>query len=191
MAGTEDEIDLDRKSEYIDSICGGSFFTFICPACGKKHRPEYHITVLWPSKRIRFEVIPELGRGEFQRRKKDPPDTETLIGYPELADRIAVIRDNLEPAAIESLKYFLLLKAEETYPAREIAIWYYGSGEQGIEFHLHGIRDDEVAVVRTPRELYNKQLDDYRKHPQGEIFAALRIRTCLSVQNLRRPEESK
>ncbi|MDR2177924.1 MAG: CpXC domain-containing protein [Treponema sp.] len=193
-----EEIDLDRESEYIDKITDGSFMSFHCPGCGKKHKPEFPVTLLWPGRSIRFEVLPELERGEFYRRKKDPPGpgdsalrTETIIGYPELSDRVAVIRDGLEPAVIEALKYYLLLKAEETWPGLETSVWYQGKGPESIEFHLHGIRADEVAVSRVPLGVYGKTLEDYKKHPGSEVFASLRIRSYISVQNMMRPEKLK
>jgi hypothetical protein len=190
-----EEINFGTNPEYIAEIMDGSFMNFTCPSCGKKHKPEFPLTILWPEKNRRFEVLPELDRGEFYRlvktRKKNEDRGETLIGYPELSDRIAVIRDDLEPAAVEALKYYILLKAEETYEGKEIGIWYQGKSPDALEFHLHGIREGEVAVTRVPLPVYEKTLDDYKKHPKGEVFASLRHQSYLSVQNVRRPEGLK
>ncbi|MDR1287403.1 MAG: CpXC domain-containing protein [Treponema sp.] len=203
-----DEIDLDKRPEYIAEIMDGTFMNFICPSCGKKHKPEFPITVNWPRRMLRIEVLPELERGEFYRRKKkakkgetkngEMPPLETVIGYPELADRIAVIRDGLEPAAVEALKYYLLLKAEENLgdDQKEPGVWYQGktgeekgsSGESFLEFHIHGLREEEVAVTRIPRAIYEKTLDDYKKHPKSEMFSILRSGAYLSVQNALRPD---
>jgi hypothetical protein len=201
-----DEIDLDLRPEYISEIMDGTFMNFTCPSCGKKHKPEFPITVNWPKRMLRLEALPELERGEFYRRKKkaqkgepkngEMPPLETVIGYPELADRIAVIRDGLEPAVVEALKYYLFLKAEESIDddEKEPGVWYQGkSGGTGespdsLEFHIHGLREEEVAVMRIPGAVYEKTLDDYRKHPKGEIFTTLRAGTYLSVQNMLRPE---
>jgi hypothetical protein len=191
-----DKIDLDANNEYIDQIINGTFLNFTCPGCGKKHKPEFTITITWPQKKIRFEVFPELDRGEFYRGKKDPPDKgplakETIIGYPELSDRIMVYRDNLEPIAVEAVKYFLYLKAEETYPDNDLEIWYASSSSDMLEFHIHGIKQDEIAVMKVPFSLYQKTMDDYKKHPKDEIFTALRVRSYLSVKNTMRPEGLK
>jgi hypothetical protein len=206
-----DEIDLDKDPSCLNRIMEGSFMSFSCPSCGKKHKPEFPLTVLWVSKKLRLEVFTELDRGEFYRRKKGPLDlqtgdgiikTESIISYPEMADRLAVIRDGFEPAAVEAIKYYLYLKAEESYPDDEVSIWYSGcsaenSPEKGnagashpafLEFHIHGIKEDEVAVTKIPRSLYEKTLLDYRTHPKNEIFLALRVRTYLSVKNTMRPE---
>ena len=199
---TLDEIDLDGNSASFDEIQNGTFMNFTCSSCGKKHKPEFKLSVLWPSKKLSFEVFPELERGEFYRRKNAPPGKsantpETIIGYPELADRLAVIRDGFEPVAVEAIKYFLHLKAEEQYPDDEIDIWYYGSNDSSgepkgsLEFHIHGIRKNEVAVMKVPLSLYQKTLDDYKKNPKSEVFSALRVRTYLSVKNTMRPEVLK
>jgi len=189
------EIDLDSGA-YFDQIQNGTFFNFTCPGCGKNHKPEFPLSVLWPSKKLHFEVFPELERGDFYRRKKDPEKkgqgkAETIIGYPELADRLAVIRDGFEPAAVEALKYFLHLRAEEQYPDDEMDIWYNGSDSASLHFHIHGIRKDEVAVMKIPSSLYEKTLTDYKKHPKSDTFSMLRVRTYLSVKNTMRPEALK
>lgn len=186
-----DAIDLDLSPGYIDAITDGSFMNFTCPGCGKKHKPEYRVTLSWPSRKTGIEALPELDRGDFYRRKTDLPGFETVIGYPELADRISIIRDGLEPAVVETLKYYLLIKADEHYPDREINIWYQGKNDDSIELHLHGIRSNEVAVTRVPWSLYEKTLDDFKKRPRAEVFAALRTRSYLSVQNTLRPDELK
>jgi hypothetical protein len=183
-----EEIDLDKSPECIGQITGGSFMSFTCPGCGKIHKPEFPVTLRWPSKKLRLEVLPELDRGAFYRRKKDSPHTETVIGYPELIDRIAVIRDGLEPAVIEALKCFLLLKAGEQYPERKPDIWYQGKGPDGVEFHVYGLRTGEMGVTKIPRELYEKTLGDFKKSPRSELFSSLRTRSYLSVQNTFRAE---
>jgi hypothetical protein len=185
---TPDEIEIDMNPGYIEEICGGTFMTFACERCGKKHKPEFPVMLAWKTKNLRLEVLPELDRGTFYRRKKDSFSFETVIGYPEMADRIAVIKDGLEPAVIETLKYYLLLKAEETYPDMEINAWYSGKNSEAVIFHLDGIKEGEVAEMKVPQSVYDKTYEDYQKHPKDEIFASLRRRSYLSVQNMLRPE---
>ena len=187
----EEEIDLDLNPEHIESICSGTFLNFLCPACGKKHKPEFKLMIVWKSKNLRLEVLPELERGEFYRRKKDNASYETIIGYPEMADRIAVIKDDLSPIVIETLKYYLLAKAEENYPDRDINAWYHSRGEGGIEFHLDGIRAGELAVMRIPVEVYEKTREDCQKRPKNEVFTSLKSGSYTSVQNIFRPDALK
>jgi hypothetical protein len=190
-----DKIYLDKEPRYIEDIIAGNFMSFVCESCGKKHKPEFPVCVYWPEKGLSLEVIPELDRGDFYRkkdgRKSSRVAVETVIGYPELAERIAVVRDDLVPEAEEALKYYLLIKADETYPEDDISIWYQGRRGDSLEFHIHGIRQDEVAVIKAPLALYEKTLGDYRKNPRSDPFASLRVKTYLSIQNMLRPEELK
>jgi hypothetical protein len=194
-----EEINLDLDPTYLDEIKNGGFFNFTCPACGKKHKPEFPLSILWPSKKLCFEVLPELDRGGFYRRKKNAKQKdapETIIGYPEMADRLAVIHDGFEPAPIEAIKYYLQLKAEEQYQDEELEIWYFGFSTGGdqlgiesyLEFHIHGIKENEVAVMKVPLSLYEKTLHDYKSNPKKEIFNILRVQSYLSVKNTMRHE---
>jgi hypothetical protein len=197
------EIDLDSEPQFLDEILNGTFLNFTCPSCGKKHKPEFALKISWPSKKVWFDIFVELDRGNFYRQKKDkdssgPLRKETIIGYPELADRILVYRDGFDPVAVEAIKYYLQLKAEENYPDEEIDIWYScrnpadtSMPTESLEFHIHGIKKDEVAVMRIPYSLYEKTLDDYKRHPKNEVFTSLKHRSYLSVKNTMRPEALK
>jgi len=187
----EEEIDLDKKPEILTDILNGAFMSYKCAYCDKKNKPEYPVNITWKSKKFKMRVLPELERGDFYRNKKENYQFETIISYPEMADRLAVINDGLEPVVIETLKSFLLDKAAENYPDKDINAWYYSNSSDGIEFHLDGIRPGEVAVMRIPQELYDKFLKDYKKNPKSGIFPQLRVRSYLSVQNLLRPDALK
>jgi hypothetical protein len=187
-----EEIDLDLRPEYLDEIMAGTFMNFTCGNCGKVHKPEFPLRVRWPSHKAIMEVLPEQDRMGFYRKKADnptkfPPEEETIetvIGYGELAERLAVIRDGLEAMTVEALKYYFLAKAEETNPDSDISIWYQKRGTDSLEFHIHGLKEGEVAVTRVPLEVYEKSRDNYIRHPKSEPFASLRFHTYLSVQNL-------
>jgi hypothetical protein len=187
----DEEVDLDRNPSSLDEILSGKFMSYNCPVCGKKHKPEFKITIVWKSKKLKMEVLPELDRGNFYRRKKENQKMETIIGFPEMADRLTVIKDDLEPVIIEVLKTYLLVKAGENYPGRNINVWYHSNGDFGIEFHLDGIRKGEAAVLRVPREIYEKTGTDYKKHPKDGLYSSLRVRSYLSVQNILRPDALK
>jgi hypothetical protein len=182
-------VDLDADPGSLDTIMEGTFLSYTCPVCGKIHKPEFPITISWPSKSLTLEVLPETERGAYYRKKKGAPETQIIISFPEMADRLGVIRDGLEPIVVEALKYYILARAQENYPDREISMWYQQKGPGGLEFHLHGIREGEMAVTRIPLNLYEKKLSDYKKNPRSDLFASLKIRSYISVQNLMRPEE--
>ncbi|MDR2731353.1 MAG: CpXC domain-containing protein [Treponema sp.] len=185
------EFDLDAVPDTIKRICDGTFMSFDCPLCGKKQKPEYNITLLWKSKNYRFEILTELERAGFYHRKRKSIGIETIIGYREMADRIGVINDGLEPLAVETLKFYSLAKAGETYPDFNISAWYQGSDSQFVKFYLDGIKEGEVALMNIPRAVYDKTLIDIRKHPKDEIYTSLRCRSYLSVQNVFKPDGLK
>lgn len=188
----EEEIDLDTREKVLESIFNGTFMSYDCPSCMKIHKPEFRIILFWKSKNFKLEVIPELDRGAFYLNKKEKqPPYETVIGFPEMADRLAVVKADLEPTAVEALKSYLLAKAEENYPGKDIFIWYHCKTDDSIEFHIQGIKPGEVAVTRIPRNLYDRTLEDFKKHPKKNLFASLRVRSYMSVQNLLRPEAFK
>ena len=55
-----EEINLDTDPQYIEDILAGNFMDFPCSNCSKKHKPEFPLTVNWPGKNLRLEVLPEL-----------------------------------------------------------------------------------------------------------------------------------
>ena len=185
-----EEINLDTDPQYIEDILAGNFMNFPCGSCGKKHKPEFPLTINWPSKNLSLTVLPELERGSFYREKpkKDEVPKETVISYPEMAERIAALKDGLVTEAVEAIKYYLFVKADETYPEEDISVWYHGKNENSLEFHIHGIKDNEVAVTKVPVSLYDKTLEDWRTNPKEEPFPSLREKGYCSIQNMLRPD---
>ena len=184
-----ESIDLDADPGYLAQLMDGSFMSIPCPSCGAKLKPEFSLTLRWPSRGANLDVLPEFDRGDVYAKKDTPAGgAEIVVGYPEAAERIAVYRDTLDPAVIETLKYYLLLKAEEADPDADTSVWFQGKVGGALEFHVHGLRADETAVSRIPMSLYEKTLAEYRANPKAEPFASLRMGSYVSVQNLMQPE---
>lgn len=182
----EELVDLDLDSDALGRLMDGTFMALRCPSCDAVLKPEFPLRLRWTSRGVDLEVIPEFDRGDLGSRKDGRG--ELVVGYAEAAERIAVYRDGLEPMAVETLKYYLQLKAEEADPQAEASVWFQGLVGDSLEFHVHGLRSDEVAVSRVPRCLYEKTLGEYRADPSAEPFASMRFGPYLSVQNLMRPE---
>jgi hypothetical protein len=185
-----ESIDLDEHPETIAQIMDGSFLALACPSCDSTLKPEFPISVRWASHAALLRVFPEFDRGYLYRHGFPKDSGDILIGYPELADRIAVLRDGLDPMAVETLKYYLLLKAEEADPDAEVNAWFQGKAGTDLEFHIHGLRPEEVAVSRIPIKMYEKTAEEYRVHPLSEPFQTLKRGSYLSIQNVFRSEEN-
>lgn len=188
-----EEINLDTDPQLIEDILAGNFMNYTCTSCGKKHKPEFNLTVRWPGKKIDLEVLPELSRGEFYRRKEEKggEKRETVISYPELSERVSMLKDQLVTEAVEAIKYYLFVKADENYPEQDISVWYHTKTGENLEFHIHGIKDNEVAVMRVPFAVYQKTLEDFTANPKAEPFSSLRVKSYCSIQNMLRPDELK
>lgn len=175
-ADLPDEIDIDAEPGRINQILDRSFFVITCPACGTKLDPELRVRFLSKSRSMDMVVIPELERVAHYRGKVALPKGSTvLVGYDELRERFKMITDNLDPDSIEILKYFLLLKAEETSPNSDISIAYVETEKDTLIFHVRGIKEGEVAVLHIGRSIYEKTASDksrtMRTEPFDRVFA--------------------
>lgn len=179
-------VNLDSNPEIIGQICDGSFLTCICPACNAVLHTDLETRFEWPSKKTTIVLIPEIDRFSFLSGNIHAiKDASVVIGYPELADRIAVLTANLAPLAIESVKYHLAVKARETNPDAKLTILFEKLNEnKDLEFHIHGLKKDEVAVTVIPLRIYQSIKDDSEKNPDSEPYSSLQNGSYLSIQNI-------
>jgi len=179
-------VDFDADPGLASKLAEGSFFAVTCPSCGAVLKPEFPIVVRRPSIGMELKAVPLADSGEFLARAKDEPSSpEAVIGYAELADRVAVLAAGLDPLVVEALKFYLLRKAEEAVPDADASIWFASAApSDSIEFHIHGLREDEIAVSRIPFSVYEKMKLESAATPEAEPYASLRVGPYLSVRNL-------
>jgi len=182
-------VDFDAEPAQLKALFDGSFMAVTCPSCDYVIKGEFPMVLRWPSRGISLDVLTEFDRGAFYRGERKAAADETVIGFAEAADRLLAIRDGLDPLAVETLKFYLLRKAEESAPEAEASVWYQGLEGDSLLFHLMGLRPEEVAISRVPRAIYERTLADSKAAPQEEPFASLRFKSYLSIQNLLRPED--
>lgn len=185
-ADIPEKVDLDQDTDALDKLMDGSLLSCICPTCNAELNLDLPLTVSWPSRKATIVMVPEMERLALVSGTLSPKKNAMyVVGYAELADRTAVIRDGLEPVVIEALKYRLLQKAKETDPQKNPVAFYEKRDESGeLEFHIHGIRETEVAVTRIPSRLYNSILGDWKANPEREDYTALHVGSYLSVRNI-------
>lgn len=181
-----DTVDLDTNSEVIDQIADGSFLSCICPTCNAVLYTDIRTRFDWPSRQANVLLIPESERFAFlSGEMKIDEDVQLVIGYAELADRIAVLNLKLDPLAIEALKYHLLIKAHETNPDKQaIILFETQNDDDSLEFHIHGLKENEAAVSTLPFSLYDTIVHDIQLHPRQEPYNSLRNGKYLSVKNI-------
>jgi len=196
----EKTIDLDVQTAVKEKIKNSSFLSFVCPSCGSKVNIELETEFVWKSKKTTLLFVPEKKRMEclafcagavrIDAENNKKIKTEFLkkgqtpvIGYPELADRIAVLDADLDPEIVEAVKFFLLDNGKNI-KGKHIQILFEKLEGDTIEFHLHGLREKEVAVMRVPLSLYRSVETDHKKGKQKEVFKALWLGPYLSYKNI-------
>ncbi len=96
-----------------------------------------------------------------------------------------MLKENLEPLAVEAVKYHLAVKANTESPEARLTILFEKKCADGdLEFHLHGLKAGEVAVTVIPMRIYDSIIRDIAAHPDVEPYASLRNGTYLSVRNI-------
>ena len=182
-ADLPDQIDLDHEPGRLDQILAGSFFQITCPNCGNTLKPELRVRLISAKAGIDLLVLPEMERLSFFLGEMEvPKGTELLIGYAELFERARIVVDGLDATAIEIVKYWLRLKAEENAPeAQEITVAYAGfqaaeaakTGPRKLVFHISGIKEGEVAVLPVGEDYYGRILADKAKTLRAEPFVTM------------------
>ena len=193
-------IDLDLRPALTEEIKKGAFLSFTCPSCRSKVNIELETEFVWKSKKTTLLFVPEKKRMEclafcagairIDAESNKKIKTEFLkkgqtpvIGYPELADRIAVLDSGLDPEIIEAVKFFLLDNGKDI-KGKRIQILFEKLEGEAIEFHVHGLREKEVAVMRVPLSLYQSVEADRKAKKQKEVFQALWLGPYLSYKNI-------
>jgi hypothetical protein len=163
-ADLPEAIDIDAEVGTLEAILSGEFLETTCPNCGERLRPELEIRLGSKKRGLDLVVLPELERMTLYRGAASIPKGATvLVGYRELYERARVIADGLDAEAIEIMKYWLELKAEEQSPSGDIAVSYAGIKEGKLVFHVSGLKEGEVAVLAIGRQTYDKTLADKAK----------------------------
>jgi len=179
-------VNLDSDKNIIKQISDGSFLTCVCPTCETVLHTDLMTRLEWPSKKITLTLIPEIDRINYLSGMiPTESDTEILIGYAELADRVAVLEADLSPLAIEALKYHLAIKARKSgTDIKPVILFEKRTDNNELEFHIHGLKKDEVAITRVPLQVYETIYKDTLGESDNELFSSLRNGAYLSVQNI-------
>lgn len=197
----EHTIDLDAQPALKDEIMNGTFLSYLCPACNSKVNVELETECIWKSKNSVLLFIPEKKRMEClafcagavridaETNKKIKTEVvkkgqTPVIGYPEFADRIAVLDTGLDPEIIEAVKFFLLDDAEDIEGKHIQVLFEALIGDTYLKFHIHGLKQDKIAVMHVPFSLYEEVLDDRMYGIRTEVFGALYLGPYLSYKNI-------
>ncbi len=181
-----DSVDLEKQPEARRAILDGDFQTIQCPGCGKALKPEFPVMVREPGRTLFF--VPELDRSAYYRGKLPYPVGEVdrvAIGYDELVEKLRIEEAGLDDRVVEVLKYYLLQKVLEHYEGEaEVRLLFSGLEPEGLVFHLHGLRDKEVGVLKVSRQMADKAAQQLKEKLREEPFDQILAGPYVSVNKL-------
>ncbi len=198
----ETVISLDEHPEFVARIQQGDFLSYQCPACGARIRAEIKTEFVWHAKNVHLLLVPERERlrclafcagmhmsdGDsadfcepFVLREHQTP----VIGYAELADRVAILAWDLNPEIVEAVKFFVLEGAPHLGDKRVSCFFERCVGDTGsrvMELHVYGIREQQTAIMPVSMNVYERV--ERERGKQAELFEALYVGAYLSYKNV-------
>jgi hypothetical protein len=188
-ADIPDKVDFDQNPGSMTAILEGEFMSVSCPQCGKVLKPEYPFSLTGSTEGIDFFFIPELDRSAYFFKKleyKTGSPKRIVIGYRELVEKIKIYKEELDDRIIEVIKYYLLQKAMDTVKDKdaEIDIYFHEKTENGLVFHIEGMKSDEIAVTTIQNDMYDKIGGDIDKKAATEPFKSFLEPPYVSIKKV-------
>ena len=177
-------IDIDVKDEYlldastIETILAGDFLSVVCDRCGKEFKPE--IPVIFKSKNgEKIHFIPENERFSYSENTAIPKSAYCIIGYAELIEQIAIGLADLKKEVIELVKLQIIQKVPDP---SEVVIYFHQMSENNLVFHIHGLKANEVGVMKIPVSLYAAVSKDLSNLKEKEPYKSILQKPYVSLR---------
>ncbi|MCK4540894.1 MAG: hypothetical protein KAU17_01540 [Spirochaetales bacterium] len=177
-------LNLDTHPEKLDDILSGKFLNFTCESCGKLLKPEFELSLTYHGKKLLFS--PELDRSKVLHKTEEWGSVDRiLIGYPELIDRLTVMKTGLDDEVIEIVKYYIFQKAGGEH------IYFQSKDDENLIFHIHGLRAEEVGISRIPLNFYEKVSESLTLRRKDEPFRTILAGPYISAEKVSSREEGE
>ena len=114
-----------------------------------------------------------------------------VIGFPELAEKMGILRAGLDDRIVEIMKYYLLTGAAEPSEKddRNVTLRYKGEEDGRHVFHLLGLKEGEIGVARLGSDIYRRIAADVETRAAEEPFQDFCSPPWVSVRRLAGGEE--
>ena len=182
---------LDKETE--DIILSGNFMTSLCSVCGKKLKPDFSVRFKNEDNGVDILYIPEKERDSYLRGKSDylyKKPERVVIGYQELAEKIRIMRENLDDRVIESVKYYILSKIEnDEKPDNEIYVYFNSLQNKKLLFEIHGLHEAEVGMLPIEKSFYDLNAEKLEEHIGIEPFKTFLEPPYISLMKVYREYE--
>lgn len=179
-----EELDLSAHPEVIDTIMDGTFMSVRCPYCGKLLKPEEPIRVYDSGGTLDLELVPELQRNAFLSGRYKVKAPRAAVGFPELAEKIAIYLAGLDERAVEVLK----LPGMNRESDRDISIYFSALEGDSLVFHIHGLDPDRIGVTKISRELYTRTMDTIEGKKPDPVYRDIITPPYISVKKIYRED---
>ena len=177
----DDEYDISDGSESMNAIRNGTFLNVTCDRCGDVLRPEFARNFT-RSGGQNIAFLPESERNHFMVGSINiPKDSAVIIGTPELRETIALQDAALEREPIELVKYQILVRAGA---GADIRIYFIHMVGPELIFHIHGLRDEEIAIMRLPESTYLRAKDELPRQRQSEPYKTILDPPYVSIHKV-------
>lgn len=175
---------LDENPEIEAAILDGSFLNVTCDDCNRTLKLELPVHIIGDSKNINIYLAEEKYRNTFLLGKYDFPSCSRIVfGYQELYEKFLLAKNNLEDGFVEIIKYRLIEKHGSN---ESMEIYFHALEEGAIVFHVYGLRENEVGVVKIPFSAYEKIAESRDEY--AEDFEILLTPPYVSVKKIRSEE---
>lgn len=179
---------MELEPQVESSILSGEFQTIRCPGCGKALKPEFPVRLRDGRSGATLFFIPELDRVSYYRGALSYPVGEVdrvVIGFEELAEKLLIRQAGLDDRVVEVLKYYLLQKALERADGEaEVRLNFAGVEGASLVFHVHGLRAEEVGVMKVGRQMADKTAAQLPEKLAAEPFNQILAGPYVSVNKL-------
>ena len=100
--------------------------------------------------------------------KLEIPETDrVVIGFRELVEKIRILKTGMDDKIVEMVKFYILQKIDSE---NEIIIEFNSFENNELEFHIYGLKQDEIGISRLPADFYENVRKSAKKMEKEEPF---------------------
>ncbi len=177
----EEQINLAENPEIKDKILDGTFMSFKCGNCGKLLKIELPVRIFDKSSDLDLMMIPEVERDSFLMGQKKYKNKKIVIGYPELAEKIILLDNNLDDRIIEIIKFYIISKLNTD---KDIFLYFNKIENSTLIFHIYGLKADEIGISKIDYGFYKKVEKGLKAKLKEEPFKEILSLPYISVNKI-------
>ncbi len=179
-------VDAGETPGIADSILNGTFLTFPCPKCGTVLKPEFPVRFKGINGEEDLLFIPEIERDAYLAGRTDYKADSIVIGFPELQERFKIRKYGLDERTVELIKVHLLEKTPDT---ANIRIYFGKEEENQLFFYIEGLKENETAVAKIPRTLYDRIRKQVIEKTYDKAFSQMLSPPYISINKIQTERE--